>query len=242
MPTIKTKSNGKVVLKNGKVSCGCCAQPTGCCLYPWPDPDGIPKYPAVDLLLSVTFRGDTLSLDSGLYQFTGSVYYIVAGATQWEVYLISDDSLVQSQNCLIFNGVEDEFPNSLLMETEFIIPPGYTTLIDLENYYTGEGWVPSGITLTRVSLCLWEEVVSIPFYWSQTMDYIANYDVAFRISYEEIGGFPSGDMWKFYLTGSVLISDSFQTTNYDAFNETAVNNTPIGSYSRNVNVPTIEIA
>jgi hypothetical protein len=33
MATIKLKSNGKVITKNEKVSCECCA-PAGCCMYP----------------------------------------------------------------------------------------------------------------------------------------------------------------------------------------------------------------
>jgi len=34
MQTVKRKASGKIVLKNGKVSCGCCSQPTWCCMYP----------------------------------------------------------------------------------------------------------------------------------------------------------------------------------------------------------------
>jgi len=33
MATVKRKASGKIVLKNGKVSCGCCEQ-AGCCMYP----------------------------------------------------------------------------------------------------------------------------------------------------------------------------------------------------------------
>ena len=34
MATIKLQPSGAVVLKDGKVACSCCAQPSGCCPYP----------------------------------------------------------------------------------------------------------------------------------------------------------------------------------------------------------------
>lgn len=106
-------------------------------MYPWPDPDGTPLYYPVDLPATVTFDGDTLSHDSGLYQLTGTTYYIVAGTTQWEVRLVSDDSLVQAQDCLISGGVEDEFSECYLLE--------------IDPVFGGET-----ATVQRVSLCRWE--------------------------------------------------------------------------------------
>jgi hypothetical protein len=145
MATVKM-SGGKVVTKEGKVSCTCCAP--DCCLYRWPDPDGTdggPYYPETDLPDTVIFSGETLSHDAGDYQFTGSTYYIVAGTTQWEVRLVSDDSLVQEQDCLIENGVEDEFSDTYSVDVSVdIFPPGEDPVL-----------VEFTMTITRQSLCRW---------------------------------------------------------------------------------------
>jgi hypothetical protein len=203
--------------------------------------DGL--YPAGDLPDAITLLGVGSLVKSGT-NYGNATNGVILESGVWARYL---SGVRTTKACLIDDDgnltpgddlVEDQFPNTLLMATEFIIPPGYTTLIDIENALTGYGRVPANIILTRVSLCVWENVVSIPFYWAQTDDYIANYDVTFSVYYN----YPSGIMWEFFLTSSVLIGSTFSTGNYDIFTETAVNNTPVGLYSSNVNTPTIEIA
>jgi hypothetical protein len=55
MATIKLQPSGAVVLKDGKVSCGCCD--TECCLYPAPSSGITLPYPVADLPDSVLIDG-----------------------------------------------------------------------------------------------------------------------------------------------------------------------------------------
>lgn len=69
------------------------------------------------------------------YQRTGAVYYISPGVSQWELRLVSDDSLVQSQDFIICNGTTDLFSSTYtITDDASIIPP---------------------FTVTRVSDCRW---------------------------------------------------------------------------------------
>lgn len=107
----------------GGVLCGCV---NTCCMYPWPDPPGTPLYPATDLLDFVDFSGETLAHDAGQYKFTGATYYIIAGTAKWEVRLVADDSLLQSQDFLVCNGVTDQFANTYIVHDETDTDPDFT--------------------------------------------------------------------------------------------------------------------
>lgn len=138
---------------SGKLKICGCAPPADCCLYPWPDPDGTPLYPATDLPDTVTNVGFGTFTRSG-YDFIapdeGGLHYEIRATspsvtqTSWVLWLVPDvgDETNEGENaCLIgewvFGQIEDEFPETLFM--------------DFENYeFSGT------MELSRVSLCRWE--------------------------------------------------------------------------------------
>lgn len=118
------------LMTGGQPSKQCCCEPPACCLYPNPT-TGIPLYPDSDLPSAVKYNGDTLNHDSEL-QFTGSTYYLKAGAFNWELRTISPDDPVLGTPCLMSDGIEDEFANTYLVE-----------------------WTGDSCTVNRTSLCCW---------------------------------------------------------------------------------------
>ena len=99
--TIKTQ-NGKVITKDGKVSCESGADPE-CCMYPSQDFfDSINS--ATDLPDAVKVNGTSYSRNNTSYGDTQNGVALVEN--KWIRYLNGSQS---SRNCLIQSGVEDEF-------------------------------------------------------------------------------------------------------------------------------------
>jgi hypothetical protein len=142
MATIKLKTSGAVVLKNGKVACGCCAQ-AGCCMYP---AQGL-----VDGLYSVDDLPDQVQIGGYILQKGGETPAVfpvqVDGAfyatlSDEEAYIYLDNFYwnfgpavgAGAQECLVDgNIVQDQFADS------------YTLTIN------GGG----SAVVTRQSLCQW---------------------------------------------------------------------------------------
>lgn len=137
---------GLVSLSKPLFVCGCV--PPDCCLYPAVTLDD-PEYIADDLPDTVTYKGDTLSHVSGEYKFSGSVYYIVGADDGWELRLISDDTLIMVAQCLIGNGIEDEFPDTYLNE-EYGIELTRSTPLDSIPL-----WPLGNIINFRTNKCTW---------------------------------------------------------------------------------------
>jgi hypothetical protein len=139
--TIKAQ-NGKVVTKDGKVSCECCD--VECCLYPAQTlADG--EYSANDLPDAVTFDGTSFSRSGTSYGNTTNG--VILEENVWAKYRNAARS---TRACLIQGGVEDQFADT------------YTVTSCSE---------PSaiGTILTRTSLCYWEGQYNTPFAGTQTV-------------------------------------------------------------------------
>jgi hypothetical protein len=123
--TIKTQG-GKVVTKDGKVSCECCE--VECCMYPAQAlADG--EYSASDLPDNVTVNGASFSLSGTGYGNTTNG--VILEGNVWAKYT---NGVRSSRPCLIQGGVEDEFADS---------------------YTMSGGPLSFSVTVTRVSLCIW---------------------------------------------------------------------------------------
>jgi hypothetical protein len=168
--TIKTQG-GKVITKDGKVSCECCEEPPGeCCMYPAQALfDGLYTYedlPDVVIVSRSEFSGQFTKLDpptdrvgppAALNYYSGSSGDIWIeptnnGQTPLWAYQYFDESnesiTIVLGPCLI-NGHEELAPNGDRRD-------------QFADTYTASG-VPdvsglSTITLTRTSLCIWEGV------------------------------------------------------------------------------------
>ena len=122
----------------------CCCD---CCLYPWPDPDGVaggPFYPATDLsaTLTVVIEGETVTLTKGSgYHYDGTLLgfdvTLDAIVDSWELVVVGAPDFDWSGLCLVGAygsasqqdlEVEDQFPDTLTV---------------------------SGDTITRTDLCTW---------------------------------------------------------------------------------------
>jgi len=138
VPTVKL-SGGKVVTKEGKVSCTCCT-PSACCMYPadhdWGDGSDLPA--AITLLgvgslsKSGTDYGDTTNgviLESGVWA------RYVGGVRTTRPCLIDGDGNLTPGN----DKVEDQFAGT----------------------YTGENGLGQSYVYTRVGECEWSG--TLPF-------------------------------------------------------------------------------
>jgi len=165
MPTVKRKASGAIILKNGKVSCGCCAQ-AGCCMYPAQAlVDGL--YSVDDLPDEILVSQILLELDQTLFTKTGDnqnfytgigigavtisvvihTYEGMNGETRYVWALdFSGELLTINTNpfCLIFppeveggTGTEDTFADSYT-----VTACSYPAVI--------------GATVSRVSQCTWQ--------------------------------------------------------------------------------------
>lgn len=115
---VKLTSGGKVILKNGKVSCTCCVAPEGCCMYPAAAlVAGFYTYedlPDAIIINEVEFT----KLDPP--EFVGGVtnYYINANLEYVWIEDQGEDSVWSSEGtgglqCLITPGIsEDQFADS----------------------------------------------------------------------------------------------------------------------------------
>ena len=146
MATIKLQPSGAVVLKDGKVACACCAQPTECCPYPAQAfVDGL--YSADDLPDFIEVAGNLLIKQSTgfpRYAYPDSGEFYVNDPEEegdlWSVVIFGSTSF--GLDCLIssFNG-------SAPLGTEDLFANSYTIT-----------YPPTSISVvvTRVSLCVWQ--------------------------------------------------------------------------------------
>ena len=132
MATIKLQPSGKVVLKDGKVACGCCEEPEGCCMYPATAVNTF--YVAADLPDAVTVNGVSFNRSSTNYGNTSNG--VVLEGTQWAKYT---NGVRSARDCLIQGGVVDQFANT------YLVTPN-----------VGDGASPT--TVYRQSLCQWQGV------------------------------------------------------------------------------------
>jgi hypothetical protein len=143
------KRNGeKVILKGGKVSCSCCEEPEECCMYP-ADRLGV-DYQAEDLPDSLAisdveqgdFSGEWEKSDSG-YQRDGYTLSVVNG--QWVI---------------------EGFTRTITVGLCLIADVAQATILDqFADTYTASGVpAPGGgtesVSLSRISLCVWQGVDS----------------------------------------------------------------------------------
>jgi len=127
MATIKLQPSGAVVIKDGKVACGCCE--VECCMYPATAFDGF--YTANDLPDAVTVDGVNLNRSGTSYGNTTNG--VILEGNFWAKYT---NSVRSQRNCLIQGGVYDQFANS------------YTVAPNI-----GDSASPT--IVTRISLCVW---------------------------------------------------------------------------------------
>jgi len=163
MPTVKRKATGAIVLKNGKVSCSCCAQ-AGCCMYPAQAlVDGL--YTAADLpaeINALCLPGETGELvfnKSGSSYFASSnypwkceIWLDPANNAGWKFYRLEGEDWrpiqVEGQGqCLIFEydacGVKDQFEACYKIYL-------YNPFFGSNSYFA---------TVYRKSLCNWTNFV-----------------------------------------------------------------------------------
>jgi hypothetical protein len=167
-----------------------------CCLYPWPDPDGIPLYPPEDLPETLRVASDgpvsfTLTKTSG-YRYEGvrpgndfddpqPVYIKRSDDGHWwygEIVEGEDDPYIWRSNCLIGSGwsgivIEDQFPDTLTF---------------------GDPGIPETCELLRVSLCRWEGLWEYPYSDGSGLRRIA-VDLRYDPTYYDPGWHPK-PMWR----------------------------------------------
>jgi len=215
MATIKLQG-GKVLLKDGKVSCSCCEP---CCMYP---ADGLgDTYEAADL--PATLYGKWADRADGTFTKSGDEYTlgtvtirVNAGGTAWEFHDSDDDATSTIGNCLI-RGDGNYTPEDDAVEDQFY--PTYQ--VTLPN------WGPGGSdlvkTVTREGLCQWYLFESLGDDGDGNEMYIyiiLYYDVIDSPLYHwKLDG-----LWSYGLTGDVMISIG---TKSDGSGQ----GSPVGAYS-----------
>jgi hypothetical protein len=158
MATIKLQPSGKVVIKDGKVACTCCAQP-GCCPYPSQAlVDGLYTYQDLpDTVLGTGIFGDDNVVMSRLNPPQPS---IDSSGTSYYRGFSLDGSLVGIglRDGLEWVGTEvanedAEFGECLISR----LPPstGGLPVDQFADSYTATDPSGDSITLTRESLCVW---------------------------------------------------------------------------------------
>ena len=146
MATIKLPPSGKVVLKDGKVACSCCAQPSECCPYPAQALlDGLYTYEDLPDAIDIDFIEFT-KLDPP--QFIGGVtqYYINSDGEYLGIEDQTPDSVWAYEGgnnaCLLNDaGWEDQFADSYTVTYDSDI-----TCLSVSS------------TVTRESLCVWKGI------------------------------------------------------------------------------------
>ena len=73
MAKVKT-TGGKVILKDGKVSCECCDPVETCCMYPASGLDADPGYTAADLPETIKIGNSGINDWEGIYTKSGGEY------------------------------------------------------------------------------------------------------------------------------------------------------------------------
>lgn len=128
MATIKLQPSGKVVLKDGKVACGCCET---CCMYP---AQGL-----VDAIYTADDLPDDVTVDGTSFPRSGTTYGNTTNGVIFEedVWTKYTNGTRSERPCLIQGGVEDQFADS------------YTLAYIITDENIGS------TTITRQSLCVW---------------------------------------------------------------------------------------
>jgi hypothetical protein len=245
MATIKLQASGAVVLKNGKVSCGCCAQ-TGCCMYPAQafgegqiSIDDLP-----DELLFYHFGGEEQGV---VFNKGGNGVYIAAsgGLSNGAIYCVEYSSLYYYNTppdfpaydgfhwIFAINGnnlgppynIEDMGPCliSPVLLKDVPLPHSYENLKYAYDQFADSYTVTPNIgdsasptVVTRISLCVWR-----------------GSDTCGNFVYLSYGSNPNGGqdiMWnvffRFYTPICVIDGQVDGQKNDDEFE-----NTPVGTYS-----------
>ena len=167
MATIKLQPSGKVVLKGGKVACGCCD--VGCCIYPWRDPNGFdsePLYSYEDApdAISITINDELFNAEkyseSGFIAYSGSwgggTITILEGedaGSNWLLYSVDvpgDPSGESNSGCLIGSYTVGDAGSGGA--------GSYTTTVEdqFADTYTVSGPISGVVTRTiEGSICIW---------------------------------------------------------------------------------------
>ena len=204
MATIKLQPSGAVVIKDGKVACGCCELGDCCFYHTQALANG--TYMVGDLPDEIIFNRPfglgPLSLFKGVWFFGNYPEAIISGA--------------------FFGRPEEEFEGSVVYYGEESFSDGWTTTPDISedsemgllssggdprqfadvflDQYIVSG--PLNTTVTRVSFCLWQGGGASLFYDGRSPDFGSP-------------GSPAIGTFKFLLNGNAKIG---------------FNNTPVGSY------------
>lgn len=190
----------------------CCDLPEDCCLYPWPDPDGTPLYPATDLPDTVVGSffggGEYTSSRSGYeYYFSGTdwsgshpdyvwtpIKYDGISADIWGLYYIDpiDGSKHYASNgslCGIVTIVSEGNPDGYIHD-------------EFAGTYLVTDEFANEVTVTRQSLCEWTGIFHADIG-----------DVTWRLFYDD-GAVPSAFnyKWRIDLGGSTATKDDPQSS------------------------------
>jgi hypothetical protein len=156
------KRNGeKVILKGGKVSCSCCEGPGECCMYPAQAlADGL--YSASDLpdALSHISRNGTIR-----NIFRSGTDYLVADGPLGKIGAEFDATGSSIPLWLFYDDAGSQAGSRCLFQKFAGLPPGYPVEDQFADTYTASGVpAPGGgtesVSLSRISLCVWQGVDS----------------------------------------------------------------------------------
>jgi hypothetical protein len=232
MPTVKLHSSGKAILKDGKVSCTCCAAPETCCMYP---AAGLgDTYEAADLLDSIllnvtpgvdfTFSSLLLNKVTPItegdytYYFTGEADGEEAGvgidttAPEWVVASKgpSGFSPVTSLGSCLITGDGNLTPGDDAVEDQFA--DTYTVSATLASPEPNSRTDAHSRQTPRLSLCSWS--------YSGEQEDPGNFTFILNVIFD-----PTLQKW---VGTYVLDSDNFGTA---YFIKDDPQNTPVGTYT-----------
>jgi hypothetical protein len=157
MATIKLQ-DGKVILKDGKASCACCAPPKGCCMYP--AQSFLQDYTYDDLPDSVSVAGVVLNKqdgggENGIYysdgqnyiQWVFTLWLLIGPITQFNTF---------ESSCLIGNYLNIPF------EGDPVLPPisvedQFASSYTLSGFSQWQEYIIffESLLVSRASLCRW---------------------------------------------------------------------------------------
>jgi hypothetical protein len=184
MPTVKLQ-NGKVILKDGKVSCTCCdgPEPGECCLYP---ASGLgDTYEAADLPDAVTIGGRNFTRSGSVfYEDDGPALIEEMGGGNWVLQDFDGDEEGGDYFGICLIGEYDGPTVGLVVEDQF------ADCYEVSNPGNGNDVAAGTVQVFRVSLCRWESA-------NFNDGPISN---ALRASLEYLSGGefeddPRGDLW-----------------------------------------------
>jgi len=136
----------------------CCCAPPGCCLYPWPNPDGdAPLYPGTDLPVELQVSKDggatwvTVTLDASTYSYTSEDgFYSIDASTleNWRVVYFEEGVQYSEgfSGCLVGSYTDFGVDPAAFMVRD-VFPDTLTVLATLVFPET---------EMFRVSRCFWE--------------------------------------------------------------------------------------